>query len=703
MAWFRSYRTKLQTAFLALGLTSIGLTGWEASRGATAALRQATYDRLTAIRQTRFQQIERYFHDLGNHVLALSVDESTINAIESLRDTWKQLPLAVPAGKEEEALRKYYRETFAPTVASDPGGARQSEAWFPQDRRTQMLQFLFLADNPQPLGAKERLLHVPGPYGKVHARYHPTLDRYRSAFGIYDIFLIGANEGHVLYTVFKEIDLGVSLHEKPYRDTALAAVYREAMSLPEPEEYVLRDYAPYLPSQLAPAAFIAAPVRRAGIKIGVLAIQLSVNEVNSVMTADRQWQREGLGATGQSYIVGPDNTLRSDMRFRIEQPEQYFAQLASAGVAPEVVDDVRRHGTAVLRLRVRPEVAQLRHVAAGTEMGIDTRGIRVLRSHARLDVPGLDWMLVAEIDESEAFAPVRSLQRRILGLGALVAILFLAAAALLARSVTRPLLALADGARRLGSRNFDIRLKVESHDEIGQLAESFNHMAEDLERTTVSKAELEKLAGRLITAQEDERRRLARELHDDLSQRLAAVAIEAGSLEQSQDTDPGTRRSRLQRLKEHIAKIADEVHLLSRQLHPALLRDLGLVVAIESECRTFFERGGSPVDFEADGSFDSLSKDAQLALYRIVQESLQNIYKHAHADEIKIELRRVNDEVYMSVSDNGRGFDREAGEWRPGVGLASIEERARHLGGRVVVQSHRGAGTKVEVWVPFVQ
>ncbi len=672
MRWFQSYRAKLQAVFLLLGLAAIALTGWEASAGASAALREATYDRLTAYRQACVRRIERYFQDLSGHVLALSADESVLRAVEEFSAAWPSLPVANPA--HDRALREYYR-----------GFGAGAESWFPLDPRSRSLQHLFLASNPHPIGAKDRLLEAPGPYGRIHARSHPTLHRYQTAFGFYDILLIDAATARVLYSVFKEPDLGVHLPAPPYRQSALGKIFDRAMSLGEPEQFVLADYEPYVPSHSAPAAFAAAPIWRAGSKVGVLAIQVSIAEINRVMTADRNWAAEGLGRTGQAYIMGPGNTLRSDMRYMIEQPERYR-------------DELGEFGTAVLRLRVAEDAARFRTSAPGTEIGTDVRGVPVLRSHAPLNVPGIDWALMAEIEMEEAFEPVRKLRSRILAIGVVIAAGFWIAAALLARSVTRPVTRLAEGAQRLGDRNFDVRLPVTSNDEIGNLAADFNRMAEALQKTTVSKEELRELAGRLITAQEDERRRIARELHDDLTQRLAAIAIETGNV--SRLPDPVAWREGLETIRQRMEQLSGEVHRLSRRLHPAMLDDLGLIVAIESECRGFFEAGGPPVELEVTGSFDDLAPDARLALYRIVQESLRNIRRHAAAESVWLKLERGNSEVRVEIRDDGRGFDRSSPDWRPGLGLASMQERVRLLGGRIEIGSEPGKGTRSQVWLP---
>jgi len=602
---FRSYRTKLQTAFVLLALVAIALTGYEASVGATLALEQSTMSRLAAVREAKKLQLERYFRDIHNHVLALSTDETAIVALEEFGRSWQSL------------------------AASDA-------------QRMAALQRLFITQNPHPLGSRELLLKPEGdlPYGKVHARYHPTFHRYRGAFGFYDIFLIDT-AGRVLYTVIKETDLGGDLERAPLAGTGLSRVFRRAMAVPSLEQSVMEDYEPYAVSDHELSAFVAAPIWRAGIKQGVLAIQVSVDEVDRVLEGDGTFE----------YIVGNEGMLR-------------------AGKRP-------------------------------------ASGVPVLRSSSPIGIPGVSWTLIAEQDSREALAPVRAMRARIAGWGGVVALAFLAAAWWLGRSVTQPVLELAAQARQLGSGDFTVRIPVRSQDELGQLAESFNRMAEDLHTTTVSRDQLDaahqklqELTDRLIDSQEEERKRLARELHDDVTQRMATIAIEAGRLRHLAADDPAQWRTGLERLQQQMARLSDDIHGLSRRLHPSTLDDLGLAAAVEGECRGFFERGGPPVELRLEGELEALAPPVRLALYRIVQESLRNIARHAEASEVTLHLRRAGERVLLDIADDGRGFDRSAPGWRAGVGLASMAERMRNLGGSLTVDSAPGRGTRVSVEAP---
>jgi signal transduction histidine kinase len=665
----------------------MGALGWDTSRRSTEALRQATFERLTAIAETRKRHVERYFSDLSAHVVALSNDESTIRAVEEFSAAWPQVPPLPPNSRELAALRRHYEMV---NIGLE---------WFPADPRAQRMQSAFISDNPHPLYSKNLLLEAPqtGAYSRTHARYHPTLDRYRGAFGLYDIFLLDSRTGRILYTAFKELDLGSSLLEAPYSGTALARVFGRARELSDATAFTVEDYAPYVASHFAPAAFLAAPIRRAGLTIGVLAIQVSIEDVNRVMTGERRWRDEGLGKTGETYLVAADGTLRSDARAEVEDPAAYAEALRVAGVKPEIIAAVRKNGTAILTQPAPPDVSQRIATGAwGTEFGFDFGGNPVLRALSPLKFGDLGWTLVSEMSTGEALGPADALRRNALLIGLLTAAAFFLAGSVLAATITRPLRVLAEGARRLGGGEFGTRVHVSSTDELGDLAGSFNRMAENLERTTVSKDKLEALARQLIHAQEEERSRLARELHDDVTQRMAAVAIDAGALTNAPEE---RRRDLAVRIKNQIGSLSRDIHSLSRRLHPSILDDLGLASALQSECRAFTERTGIPIDCRLDAE-DGIADAVQLTLYRIVQEALRNVQRHSEASRAELELVESADSVRLVVADNGRGFSREAPGWHPGLGLASMEERVKLHGGRVEVHSAPGQGTRIEVEIP---
>lgn len=213
--------------------------------------------------------------------------------------------------------------------------------------------------------------------------------------------------------------------------------------------------------------------------------------------------------------------------------------------------------------------------------------------------------------------------------------------------------------------------------------------------------ELQILTGRLILSQEDERRRVARELHDDLSQRLAVLAIEAGKMEKSVRDGPDSIRSPLMNIRDKTIQIAADVQNISRRLHPAILEDLGLSKAVESECRQFAAREGIEMNAPVQALPKDLPKNIALSIYRTVQESLCNIAKHACAQRVTVSLSANETCLHLVVEDDGVGFDAAGPRDKAGLGLSSIRERVRLVHGTYRIRSEPGKGTTIKVTVPF--
>jgi len=230
---------------------------------------------------------------------------------------------------------------------------------------------------------------------------------------------------------------------------------------------------------------------------------------------------------------------------------------------------------------------------------------------------------------------------------------------------------------------------------------SFSAFVRDITERKRAENTLQDLRARMINAQEESHRRLARELHDDVSQRLAVVAIEAGKLEQLSHYTPDFIHGKLQGMKDHIVKLAGDIHRISRQLHPSILDDLGLVDAMESECHRFSELEGIPVKFTADRFPEETSKDVSLCLYRVTQESLRNIAKHSQATDARVTLTGKNGSVFLSVEDSGVGFEPAKTQGKPGLGLASMEERVKLINGSLSIHSAPGKGTIIEIQAPL--
>lgn len=215
--------------------------------------------------------------------------------------------------------------------------------------------------------------------------------------------------------------------------------------------------------------------------------------------------------------------------------------------------------------------------------------------------------------------------------------------------------------------------------------------------------EMRNLAGRLIKAQEDERRRIARELHDDFSQRLALLSVELDLLASAPPDAPSSGPGRLGEMATHVRDLSSEVHRMAYELHPAKLDQLGLVAAARAFARELSQQSGVRVGFEPGTVPRELPSEVALGLYRILQEALQNTIRHSGAAEAVVELRAEPDRILLTVSDTGSGFDVERARREGGLGLSSMQERVRLLHGTLAVTSAPGQGTRIEVSVPWVR
>lgn len=218
-------------------------------------------------------------------------------------------------------------------------------------------------------------------------------------------------------------------------------------------------------------------------------------------------------------------------------------------------------------------------------------------------------------------------------------------------------------------------------------------------RRRIAEEEARTFGRRLLTAHEDERRLLARELHDDLTQRLARLSIDTARLQKALAGSPEAELGKT--VRDDLARLGRDVHAIARQLHPSILDDLGLQQALELECEQFTRR--EPIAATLD-SFDApadLPPSMKTCLYRIAQEALHNAARHAHADAVRVTVTRANGALRLSVRDDGKGFDPTDRSPSNGIGLISMRERAELVHGELEIRSAPGRGTTVVVSVPL--
>jgi two-component system sensor histidine kinase UhpB len=226
--------------------------------------------------------------------------------------------------------------------------------------------------------------------------------------------------------------------------------------------------------------------------------------------------------------------------------------------------------------------------------------------------------------------------------------------------------------------------------EVAALAEAFNAMLDRLEQ------ERRGSVRRALAAQEEERSRIARELHDELGQELTAVAMQS---ERAAQSAPASSQATLEEIAEATRQSIDHVRRIARRLRPEALDDLGLVNALISLCRRIGQHSGVRIEPDLANKVPSISPETELVIYRVAQESLTNAVRHAQASKITLSLTTFNDHVTLLVRDDGRGID--APPSNDTAGVSGMRERAMLIGAQLSIRSHDGAGTEVQLDVPL--
>lgn len=328
--------------FIAIGLISYNT--------ASTSLKEQAMNQLTSVREMKKDALEKYFANRVADIKALASSSMTLSALKGLKLYYADL------GREE---------------------ARK----------------LYVHNNPHPLGQKHELIDAQdgSTYSMLHARYHPYFKYYLEEYKyFYDLFLVDAETGELVYTVFKEDDYGTNLYNGKYKNSNIGELAR-AINISQDNNVQEIDFRPYEPSNGEPARFLACPILdEDGVKEGILILQLSIEAIDNVMTA-----RAGLGETGEAYLVGPDKLMRSNSRFSKEPT--------------------------VLNLKIDTiSVNEALNGSSGTQIIEDYRGIPVLSAYAPLKVGEWTWAIIAEIDRAEALAPAITLRNKMFMLGIVI-------------------------------------------------------------------------------------------------------------------------------------------------------------------------------------------------------------------------------------------------------------------------------------------
>ncbi|BBY89064.1 MULTISPECIES: adenylate/guanylate cyclase domain-containing protein [Mycolicibacterium] len=475
-----SIQSKLLVMLLLTSILSAAVVGFIGYTSGRDSLRASVFDRLTEIRESQTRQLRAQFSDLTNSLLVYSQGETATQALQDFTAGFNELAGAPVSPAQQQQLVDYYTNVFAPAKEAQTGTKLNIDALVPASNAQRYLQSLYTAPfTDWNVSLANNDARDGSAWSAANARYNSFFSEIVTRFAYEDALLID-DRGIVVYSAYKGVDLGTNIFTGPYRGGQLTTAYTKAMESNAVDYVGVTDFSDYQPAD-EPTAWLVSPVRAMGQVGGVLALQFPISRINTLMTVNGQWETAGMGRTGETFLVGPDELMRSDSRLFLEDPDEYRADVVAAGTPPDVADAAIRQGGTTLVQSVATTATKLAlQGQTGTTIDRDYLGHETLQAYAPVNLPGLSWAVVAKITTEEAFAPVTDFTRTLV-LSTVAIILGVSMAAMvLSRLFVRPLRRLEAGAHRISAGNYGITLPVHTRDEFGDLTKAFNEMSRNL-------------------------------------------------------------------------------------------------------------------------------------------------------------------------------------------------------------------------------
>ena len=475
-----SIQSKLLVMLLVTSILSaavVGAIGYQSGRN---SLRESVFDRLTEIRESQSRELESQISDLKNSLVIYTRGSTTTSALTEFTDGFNQLNSSTINPAQQQSIADYYTNVFAKEEDNQTGNVVDVTNLLPTSNAQKYLQAYYTAPYANWADAiKNDDAHDGSLWSAANARYNDFFREIVNRFEFEDALLLDPS-GNVVYSAYKNVDLGTNILNGPYRGSNLTEAYTKAMASNASDYVGITDFGDYQPAD-QPTAWLVSPVGSQGRVEGVLALQFPISKINRLMTADRRWEQTGMGQTGETILVGDDTLMRSDSRRFLEDPEAFKREVIAAGTPPDVAEEsIRQQGTTLVQPIVADAAQRAQRGKSGTEIERDYLGNDTLQAYAPVEIAGLHWNIIAKIDTDEAFAPVSVFTRKLVLSTVIIIFVVCLAALLLARLFVRPIRRLEAGAQHISSGEYGVTLPVHSRDEFGDLTVAFNDMSRNL-------------------------------------------------------------------------------------------------------------------------------------------------------------------------------------------------------------------------------
>ena len=475
-------KSQLTSLLLGVSLSSLLVAGIFSYLQFKKGIQNQVSERLTGIKSAKKSEIELYMQDLRSHIEILSEDRMIVSGMVEFNSAYEALKGKVIPADWSESIEDYYQTKFLPRLSDNIQGEQLLVNYNPTSQVSQYLQYHYIAHNSYSVGEKYKLVNARdgSKYSEFHGKYHPFFSSLQQKFGYYDLFLVSFQNEEIVYSVAKETDYATSLEKGSYRRSGLAKAVTAVKENPGKGFVQIIDFKPYAPSYGAPAAFLAAPIYNGPHLIGILAVQLPIDRIDLILSGNNNWEEEGLGKTGQVYTVGSDLLMRSDARLLLEDEQKYFQQLPQSNLSEQSINLIKKLKTSILLQSVNTKAAKSAlDGLSGKEIINNYQGTPVISAYAPLNIEGLDWGIIAEINQSEAFRPIYTFQIYFSILSVILLLLISWLAGLLSQNFVHPIQKLTSVVGKLKSGE-NVTVELNRQDELGELATVVNDVASQI-------------------------------------------------------------------------------------------------------------------------------------------------------------------------------------------------------------------------------
>jgi class 3 adenylate cyclase len=550
----KGLQRRLTVALVGVSLVSVLLLATVNFVFARLLITDSVESQLTAVRDTRVQALEVGAERLQSRVSALALNPSVADALAELSSEFDELNEDITSEQVDDLTTIYETEALPPFVAA--GVNIDATELVPGTAAGRYLQRHYISENPNGSDERDQLDDAGdgSGYSEAHTTHHPTLRALMTNAGMADLLLVEVETGDVVYSTKKRIDLGTNSLTGPYADGGLGEVV-EKLATVAVGDSVISDTFFYIPTSGEPVFFLASAVRSGSNVIGAVVAEVPVSALTGVMTAQQDWRRLGLGDTGESYIVGPDRTLRTDTRAWLQNPDDYLSRHLKQYDDPDATKLIEIVGSPVLVQEV--DNAAVTEGLDGNQFTGNIKnylGTKTLAASGPAAVDGVNWTVVVEIDQSETNAALNSLLRRFLLVLALLLPSIAILGIFLARTLTKPADELVRSAARIANGDLDTEIEDLGQNELGDLGRQLEGVARQLEsqeQTIIDEEEhINDMLGALLPARLVDRVRGGESAIGDVFDTATVVSITIDDIPSAVATDHDLALEMADRLNE---------------------------------------------------------------------------------------------------------------------------------------------------------